>query len=103
MSAERKPRLVGPRVHLCLSDMTSGPRDACPDELHDYPLPSGYGDRAEAAERRLRRGWGNVRCPRCGLYGWTPGRPTGDPCDERIPAPVNDSAAVAAPREDEEP
>ena len=86
MSAPRKPRLVGPRVHLCLSDMTSGPRDACPNELHDYPLPSGYGAAGEAAERRILKGWGTARCPGCGLYGWQPGRPTGDPCDERVPA-----------------
>lgn len=79
-------RLVGPRIHLCLSDMSSGPRDECPDPLHDYPLPDGYVDAAEAAERRLRHRWRNIKCPRCGLYGWQPGNPTGDACDERVPA-----------------
>jgi hypothetical protein len=75
VTARRKPRLVGPRVHLCLSDMRSGPRDDCPNEVHDFPLPSGYGDASEAAERRLRKRWANVQCPDCGLYGWRPGRP----------------------------
>jgi hypothetical protein len=71
---------------ICGGDLRSGPRDECPDRLHDFPLPSGYVDASEAAERRMQRGWGNKRCARCGLYGWEPGRPTGDPCDEPVPA-----------------
>ena len=51
-------------------------RSACPDVLHDWPLPQGYTDAAEVAASRLGHGWHNVRCARCGLYGWTPGRPT---------------------------
>jgi hypothetical protein len=70
---------------ICFSDLRSGPRDACPNMLHDYPLPAGYGDAAEAASRRIQRGWLNKRCPQCKLYGWQPGRMTGDPCDERVP------------------
>lgn len=90
MTAAPKPRLVGGWVHLCISNMTSGPRDTCPNELHDYPLPAGYGDASEAAERRIRRGWSNRRCPQCQLYGWQPGRATGDPCDEPVPATAED-------------
>ena len=88
MTGQRKPRLVGPRVHLCLSDLRPGPRDNCPNEVHDYPLPAGFINAAEAADNRLRNGWDNVPCPDCGLYGWRPGAPTGDPCDERAPAPT---------------
>jgi hypothetical protein len=73
-------------IRICGGDLTSGPRDDCPGSLHDFPLPSGYGDASEAAERRLRHRWRNVRCPACGLYGWQPGDPTGDPCDQRVPA-----------------
>ena len=73
-------------TYICGGDFRSGPRDDCPDPLHDYPLPSGYVDADEAAHRRLYKGWSQSRCPRCGLYGWQPGRPTGDPCDERVPA-----------------
>lgn len=82
------PRPAEPATYLCLSDMSSGPRDECPDPLHDYPLPAGYVDASEAADRRLRKGWANVRCPRCGLCGWRPGKPTGDACDQRVPAPA---------------
>lgn len=72
---------------ICGGDLRSGRRDECPDPLHDYPLPGGYGDAHDAAQRRLRKGWASRRCPRCGLYGWRRGQPTGDPCDERVPAP----------------
>lgn len=85
MNGKRR-RLVGPAVHLCFSDMLSGPRSKCPGELHDYPLPAGYPDASEAAERRLANGWESERCPACGLCGWRPGTPIGEPCDERVPA-----------------
>jgi hypothetical protein len=61
-------------VYLCGGDTRPGPRDTdCPDPLHDRPLPAGYCDASDEAARRLRRGWGNRRCTRCGLYGWVPG------------------------------
>jgi hypothetical protein len=64
------------RAFICGGDMRSGPRETdCPDPLHDFPLPSGYVDGSEEAASRLSRGWGSTRCRRCGLYGWTPGRP----------------------------
>ena len=67
-------------VYLCGGDYRPGPRDECPDALHDWPLPTGYGDAAEVAASRLYRRWSNTKCPRCGLYGWRPGRidPTTD-------------------------
>lgn len=68
-------------TYLCGGDTRPGPREECPDPLHDYPLPSGYTDAAETASRRLARGWANVRCRACGLYGWRPGRPLGDGSD----------------------
>ena len=74
--------------YICGGDLTSGPRDDCPHKLHDYPLPAGYVDASEAAERRLRNRWASKRCPSCGLYGWQPGNPTGDPCDQSVPAPA---------------
>ena len=74
-----------PAIYICGGDLRSGPRDDCPDRLHDYPLPSGYVDASEAAHRRLYKRWSQARCGRCGLYGWIPGDLTGDPCDERVP------------------
>ena len=62
-----------------------GPRATCPDPLHDWPLPSGYVDAADAAARRLRTGWKNQRCPKCGLYGWREGAKR-DENDRRVPA-----------------
>ena len=61
---------------ICGGDESPGPRDPCPDTLHDYPLPVGYVDRSEVAHRRLYKRWRNVRCRQCGLYGWVP--PLGD-------------------------
>lgn len=61
-------------VYLCGGNLAPGPRDECPDALHDWPLPSGYIDAADVASSRLSRGWANVRCPNCRLYGWRPGR-----------------------------
>lgn len=72
---------------ICGGNLTSGPRDTCPNPLHDYPLPAGYNDAHDAAQRRLRKRWTSKRCPQCGLYGWRPGEPTGDPCDQRVPPP----------------
>lgn len=67
------------RTYICGGDMRPGPRETdCPDALHDFPLPTGYVDAAEGAFSRLSRGWGNPRCDRCGLHGWTPGRPRKD-------------------------
>ena len=60
------------KVFLCGGDMSPGPRDDCPDPVHDFPLPSGYSDAHEVAERRLRKRWRNVRCRTCQLYGWEP-------------------------------
>lgn len=57
-------------VIVCEPDLTPGPRDACPNRLHDHPLPSGYIAASEVAERRLRQRWRNRKCPECGLYGW---------------------------------
>ena len=61
-------------IYICGGDFRPGPRDACPDDLHDWPLPAGYVDAAEVAQRRLNDGWSNWRCPDCGLYGWRVGR-----------------------------
>lgn len=75
-------------LRICGGDLRSGPRDACPNVLHDFPLPEGYVDEGEAAGLRIRNRWTCSECPDCGLYGWRPGDPTGDPCDERVPASV---------------
>ncbi|MDF3280891.1 hypothetical protein [Gordonia sp. N1V] len=50
------------------------PREECPNPLHDWPLPVGYGDASEMAASRLSQGWKNLRCPDCGIYGWVQGR-----------------------------
>lgn len=73
-------------IYLCGGDLRPGKRGDCPDDLHDFPLPSGYTDAAEEAASRLARGWVQRRCPQCRLYGWIPGRSAGKPCDERVPA-----------------
>lgn len=64
-------------VYLCGPDYSPGPRDPCPNSLHDYPLPSGYIAAHDMAAARLRKRWSSVRCPDCGLYGWRPGQPLG--------------------------
>jgi hypothetical protein len=69
-------------ILLCGGDEHPGRRDQCPDPLHDWPLPGGYVDASEAAASRLYRRWANVRCPKCGLYGWRPGRIDGE---KRVP------------------
>lgn len=61
-------------IYLCGGDYRPGPRSTCPDPVHDYPEPAGYIDACEVAAARLRRGWRDVACPRCSLYGWVPGR-----------------------------
>jgi len=72
-------------IFLCGGDLTPGERDECAEPLHDYPLPAGYVDAGEVAARRIAKGWGQRRCPRCGLYGWTPGRPLNDESDQAVP------------------
>lgn len=72
-------------TYLCGGDYRPGPRDTCPDPVHDWPEPSGYVDSFEVASSRANRGWVSVRCPSgCGIYGWRPGRidPT---MDHRVP------------------
>lgn len=62
-------------IHACGGDYRAlDRRDPCPNALHNWPLPIGYVDAAEMAASRLAHGWGNTKCPDCGLYGWTPGR-----------------------------
>jgi hypothetical protein len=51
-------------------------RGDCPNPLHDYPLPDGYGEASDVAAARIRNRWSNRRCPDCKLYGWAPGRIT---------------------------
>jgi hypothetical protein len=68
-------------IYICGGDMTPGPRDECITSLHDYPLPAGYVNAHETAGRRLAKGWHSVRCPKCRIYGWVPGRPLGDGSD----------------------
>ena len=74
------------RIYLCGGDFRPGKRDACPNTLHDYPLPDGYVDAGEVAGRRLRKRWHSPRCPDCGLYGWRPGTLLGDESDQRVTA-----------------
>lgn len=73
-------------VFLCGGDYTPAPRSECSHSLHDWPLPAGYIDRAETADRRMRTGWASLRCPRCQRYGWIPSGKITD-VDVRIPAP----------------
>lgn len=63
-------------VYICGGDTTPGPRSACSNTLHDWPLPAGYNDASDVAMSRLSHGWSNTRCLDCGLYGWRQGRPT---------------------------
>lgn len=73
-------------IFLCGGDVErKAPREDCPDILHDWPLPAGYGEAHEEAKARIGRGWSQARCPACGLYGWRPGRMK--PHDIRVPAP----------------
>lgn len=72
-------------VFICGIDMTPERRGDCPNVLHDWPLPSGFGAADETAHRRLRNGWRNLRCPECGLYGWVEGRKRAEG-DVRVPA-----------------
>lgn len=72
MPEPKKRRRIGGAVYVCIPDETPGPRDACPNRLHDHPLPSGYLAASDVAARRLRQRWRNVRYPDCSLYGWVP-------------------------------
>lgn len=61
-------------AYVCGGDFRPGPRGECPDAVHDYPEPIGYVDFFEVAGSRLHRGWLNVQCKQCGLFGWIAGR-----------------------------
>jgi hypothetical protein len=65
-------------VYICGGDDRPGPRQSCPNALHDWPLPVGYVDATTAASSRISRGWLNKRCPDCQLFGWVPGRFKGE-------------------------
>jgi hypothetical protein len=75
-------------TYLCGGDFRPGPRDTCPDPMHDWPLPAGYVDASEVAAARLYRRWRSVPCGQCGLYGWIPGRIDAT-TDHRVPAEVS--------------
>lgn len=61
------------RVYVCGGQYHHlDPRESCPNTLHDWPLPLGYGDAHAVAAARLSAGWGNPQCPDCRLYGWAP-------------------------------
>lgn len=78
-------RLARNVAYVCGGDFRPGPRDTCPDPVHDWPLPRGYVDADEVASARLSRRWTNARCERCGLYGWRPGRINPE-TDHHVPA-----------------
>ena len=61
-------------VYVCGGYERPGPRDECPEHLHDWPLPFGWVEASEAAAIRLFLGWTQVLCLICGKYGWLPGR-----------------------------
>jgi hypothetical protein len=79
MTTRTKKTRNGRPVFICVPDYTPGPRAACLNALHDYPLPSGYIASAEVAAARLAKRWRNPRCPDCGMYGWRRGLPLGQP------------------------
>lgn len=81
------------RIIVCGSSNPE-PRGECPNGLHDWPLPSGYVAADETAQRRLRNGWKNTRCPDCGLYGWSEGRKRSER-DVRVPAEVRSTDTTA--------
>lgn len=62
--------MITVNVLFCGSDNETANRDDCPDQAHDHPLPVGYAAAVDVAKRRLRKGWKNVRCEQCGLWGW---------------------------------
>jgi len=70
---------------ICGGDFTPADRDECPNPLHDWPLARGFIDASEQADRRLRNGWSNQKCPDCGLYGWRLGRKKHE-TDVHVPA-----------------
>lgn len=82
-----RKRKTMPAIYICGGDYGRlETRDACPNTLHDWPLPAGYVDACEVADARLRARWGNNRCPDCGFYGWAPGRQTESTRAVRVPA-----------------
>lgn len=78
-------RKTAPAVYICGGDYRPGPRPECRNELHDWPLPAGYGESFEVAEARLRNRWRNKRCPDCGIYGWEPGQDNHGTMPVRVP------------------
>ena len=80
-------RKTVPAIYLCGGDYGRlQSRSDCPNTLHDWPLPAGYGESFEVAEARLRNRWRNKRCPNCGLYGWEPGEDKHGTNPVRVPA-----------------
>jgi hypothetical protein len=72
MSADRARRTM-PAIYICGDDYGRlQKREDCPDSVHDWPLPDGYGACFAVAEARVAARWSNKRCPACGLYGWIP-------------------------------
>lgn len=57
-------------VHVCGDDDRLEDRPACPNRLHDHPLPAGYTQAGMEAAPRINNHWGQRRCPDCKLYGW---------------------------------
>lgn len=83
------PRKTVPAIYICGGDYSRlEPRSECPNVLHDWPLPQGYGDASEVADARIRARWGNPKCRDCGIYGWTRGRVTESTNAIRVPAPT---------------
>ena len=64
--------------YVCGGNGRPGPRDECPNSLHDWPLPVGFVEGEEVAASRLHRKWGQVYCLACGKYGWVPGYMDGE-------------------------
>jgi hypothetical protein len=77
-------------TYICGPDETPGPRDECPNDLHDWPLPAGYLGATEVAHDRIDRGWTQARCPDCDKLGWVPEGTLTD-ADVRVPRAGEDT------------